>query len=87
MELSLRPDIEKFIAKEVKKGRFASAEEMVTAAILTLKQEELCGDFAPGELNELLAEGERSIEAHGTLDGDAAFRNRRKRRAQRKRGG
>jgi Arc/MetJ-type ribon-helix-helix transcriptional regulator len=85
MQLSLRPDIEKFIAKEVKSGRFASAEDMVTAAILSLKQEELFGDFAPGEMNELLAEGERSIETEGTIDGDTAFRNRRKRRAQRKR--
>ena len=49
---------------------------------LALDQQEQLGDFEPGELDSLLAEGERSIQKHGTIDGDEAFRRRRERRAR-----
>ena len=42
---------------------------------------EVAKHFAPGELDELLKEGEQSIESAGLLDGDEAFRNRQQRRA------
>jgi hypothetical protein len=38
--------------------------------------------WGPGELEVLIAEGERSIEQDGTFDGDEAFLVRRQRRAQ-----
>jgi hypothetical protein len=38
--------------------------------------------FAPGELAALLAEGEASIAALGTMDGETFFRERRKRLAR-----
>lgn len=43
---------------------------------LSLDQQEWLGDFAPGELDELLAEGEQSISQDGTLDGNEAFQLR-----------
>ena len=46
-------------------------------------EEERFGDFAPGELDETLAEGEASIARDGTLDGEAAFQARRQRRPER----
>jgi len=55
---------------------------VVVAAIVALDQEEQFGDFATGELDRLLAEGEQSIEQEGTLDGGKAFRMRRERRAR-----
>ena len=84
MNLSLDPKLQKIIEERVKSGQYASAEDVVAAALLTLDQQERFGDFGPKELDELLAEGERSIEGQGTLDGDDAFRLRQNRRASKK---
>jgi Arc/MetJ-type ribon-helix-helix transcriptional regulator len=81
MNLLLNSNVQKLIDERVKSGKYATPEDVVTAAILTLEQQERIGDFEPGELDELLREGERSIEQEGTLDGDKAFRMRRERRA------
>ena len=39
----------------------------------------------PSEMERLLAEGERSLETEGSLDGDEAYRQRCERRGQRRR--
>jgi Arc/MetJ-type ribon-helix-helix transcriptional regulator len=78
----MRPCTHKLIDQHVKSGKYATPEEVVAAAILALDQEEQFGDFEPGEVDRLLAEGERSIEQEGTLDGDEAFRMRRQPRAR-----
>ena len=83
MNVSLRPEIAKRVNQRVKSGKFASPEEVVTAAILALDQQEQLGEFEPGELNRLLAEGEENIEKHGALDGERAYINRRARRRKR----
>jgi len=77
MELSLNPEVQKLIDERVRSGKFATPEDVVTAAILTLDHQEQFGDFETGELDDLLAEGERSIEQEGTLDGEEARRVRR----------
>jgi putative addiction module CopG family antidote len=81
MNLSLDPEVQKLIDERVKSGRYATPEEVVAAALLTLDQQEWLSDFARGELDELLAEGERSITEEGTLDGHEALQLRRARRA------
>ena len=81
MNLSLDPKLQKLIDERVKSGKYARPEDVVAAALLTLDQQERFGDFAMGELDVLLAEGERSIAKDGTLDGDEAFRMRQARRA------
>lgn len=80
MELALKPGVIQRIADRVKSGKYGSAEDVIAAAIMTLDQQERMGDFASGELERLLEEGERSIAQEGTLDGDEAFRNRKARR-------
>ena len=80
MNLALTPDMQKLIDERVKAGKYATPEDVVAAALITLDQQERFGDFAPGELDDLLREGEQSIERDGTLDGDEAFRKRRERR-------
>jgi antitoxin ParD1/3/4 len=84
MNLSLDPKLQKLIEERVKSGRYATAEDVVAAALLTLDQQERFGDFVPGELDELLAEGEQSIKEDRTLDGEEAFRLRKTRRASKK---
>jgi Arc/MetJ-type ribon-helix-helix transcriptional regulator len=81
MQLSLKPRVQKLIEKRLKSRKYASAEDVVTAALLSLEQQEQFGDFEPGELDKLVAEGERSLVEEGPLDGDKAYRARLKRRA------
>jgi Arc/MetJ-type ribon-helix-helix transcriptional regulator len=76
MILSLKPDVQKFIEERVTSGKYSTPEDVVAAAIMALDQQEQFSDFQTGELGNLLAEGERSIEQEGTLDGDEAFRLR-----------
>lgn len=82
MDLSLDPQVKKLIEERVQSGRYASAADVVAAALATLDQEERLGDFAQGELDDLLVEGEQSIAQEGTMDGDEAFRARQERRAR-----
>jgi antitoxin ParD1/3/4 len=83
MDLSLTPDVQHLIDQRVRSGKYATPEDVVAAALISLAQQEESSNFAPGELDELLAKGERSIEQEGTLDGDKAFQRRRERRQQR----
>ncbi|MBY0526765.1 MAG: hypothetical protein K2R98_25460 [Gemmataceae bacterium] len=76
MNLSLTAEVQKLIDDRVKSGKYATREDVVAAAILTLDQQEHLGDFGIGELDALLVEGERNIEQEGTLDGDEAYRKR-----------
>jgi len=80
MNVSLKPDVQKLIDERVNSGEYSSPEEVVEAAVLALDQLENFGDFEAGELDRLLAEGERSLERDGTLDGDDAFQRRVQRR-------
>jgi Arc/MetJ-type ribon-helix-helix transcriptional regulator len=82
MNLTLSADLRQLIDERVKAGKYATPEDVVAAAMLSLDQQEQFGDFAPGELDELLAEGERSIESDGTLVGQKAYQERRQRRAR-----
>jgi len=82
MNLSLPEEIQKLIEKRVKSGEYRTPEDVVAAAVQSFDAQKGFGDFEPGEMDALLAEGERSIEQEGTLDGDEAFRQRRQRRAR-----
>ena len=83
MTLRITKEMKRLIEKQMRGGRYDSPEQVVLAALgnLQLKQ---AGDFAPGELDELLAEGEASIKSYGTTDSEASFEARRARRARRR---
>ena len=84
MNLSLDAESQKFIEERVKAGGYPSPEDVVRSALAVLKQQEQWGDFAPGELERLLAEGEESIEREGTIDGEEVFADLRRRSAERR---
>ena len=65
------------IEERMKRGGYASPDELAAAALASLDQHECFGDFEPGELARLLAEGETSGEF---FDGDEALAARRRRR-------
>ena len=70
MNLTLDENVGKLINDRVKSGQYASAEDVVVAALHSLDNDETFGDFAPGELDALLAEGEASGPP---LDGTAVL--------------
>ena len=80
MTLTLPPRIQQLIDERVRSGKYSTPEDVIAAAIATLDQQERFADWAPAELDALLADGERSIIEEGTLDGDDAFRLRQERR-------
>lgn len=85
MQLSLNPEIQKYINDRVSSGQYASPEDVVTAAISALeKSEQHPMEFAPGELNELLVEGEQSLKEEGAMDIEEAFRMMREEHARRR---
>ena len=81
MHLAIDPEMQRLIDEKLRTGQYRSAEDVVRAGLAALKQQDSSGDFHPGELDAVLAEGERSITEHGTLNADEALRARRERRA------
>jgi Arc/MetJ-type ribon-helix-helix transcriptional regulator len=70
MNVTFGPETRKLIEDRMKRGGYATPEEVVLAGLALLEREEDYGDFAPGELNELLAEAERSGEP---IDAEQVF--------------
>jgi Arc/MetJ-type ribon-helix-helix transcriptional regulator len=79
MKLDLDRKTQKLIEERMRDGRYDSPEDVVRAALGSLISQEQFGDFAPGELDRLLEEGEESIRRHGTQDGKAVFKKLRQR--------
>lgn len=78
MNVSLGADAERIIRDKLKSGRYQSAEDVILAALRKLEPaaEE---DFAAGELDRLLAEGENSIREEGTVSAEEVFVELRRR--------
>jgi antitoxin ParD1/3/4 len=68
------PRLQKLIDDRVKSGKYGSAEEVMAAALFSLEQQESVGDFAPGELDALIAVGTKQVDNDELLDGEAVFR-------------
>jgi Arc/MetJ-type ribon-helix-helix transcriptional regulator len=69
-----KPDLEKFLEDQIKAGRFDSAEDLVAAAVARLQFDVSEGEFDPGELEALVAEGEADIRRGDVIDSGEAFR-------------
>jgi len=85
MELSLKPKVFRLIENELRSGKYASADDLVQAGMAALKQQQSWGDFAPGELDQLIRQGERSIKREGTVAGEEVFADLRRRSQSRHR--
>jgi putative addiction module CopG family antidote len=84
MKLTLDAESQKLIEDRIKAGDYSTPEDVVRAALVALKQQEEWGDFAPGELERLLAEGEESIEREGTVSADEVFADLQRRSDERR---
>ncbi len=55
MQVSLSPQVEKLVENQLKAGRFASADEVIEAAIVQLAKYDDAADWEPAELDDLRA--------------------------------
>jgi antitoxin ParD1/3/4 len=83
MNVSLTPELEKFVEKEVRSGLYQTASEVVRAGLRRLKEErEARLRGVPATLEELEARLLQSVESldtnHG-MKGEAVFSQLRKR--------
>ncbi|MFN0136296.1 MAG: hypothetical protein ACKVS9_09290 [Phycisphaerae bacterium] len=84
MELKLDRKLTALVQRKVRPGQYASAEDVVASGLGSLIADERFGDFAAGELDALIDEGEASIAANGTLDGEKAYLQRKRWQARRR---
>lgn len=70
MDLVLSPETQKLLEQRMSRGGYKTPEEAVRAGLAYLEQQEQTGDFAPGELNRLLAEADADIERGDLIDGE-----------------
>lgn len=82
MNVSIRADLQDFVDEKVRSGLYSTPEDVIRAGLIALKQQESFGDFAADELQDLIAEGERSLSDSGALDAETALQARRALRNQ-----
>lgn len=83
MNVSLRPELRRFVERGVRSGRFRSASEALNAGLRLLREEERWRD----DVKQKLEEGWAEAEAGLLLDGPTVMRElraglRRKRRVR-----
>lgn len=86
MTITLTTKAQKLLNERLRSGRYANTGEVVLAALASLKRQEELGDFAAGELEQLVADGERSIRTDGVVPSDEVFASLRQRARTMRRG-
>jgi Arc/MetJ-type ribon-helix-helix transcriptional regulator len=71
MSVALNPETLRLIEERMRRGGYASADDVVRAALASLDQQ---ADFEPGELDWLLAVADAEIDRDELLDGEEVFR-------------
>ncbi len=83
MNISLTPDLEKFVEKEVESGLYQTASEVIRAGLRRLKEDQPVRlPQTPKTLDELETQLARSLDRLDRgegVDGEAVFRRLRKR--------
>lgn len=79
MHVSLPSELQRFVDEQLASGTYATTEDVLQAAVALLRQSERFGDFAAGELDGLLAEGERMLENQAPIEGEVVFNQLRHR--------
>jgi hypothetical protein len=86
MDVSLKPELERLIADEVKSGRSADPAEFLDKAVYHyLVARDLGEEYSREEIEEKIARGLAQAERGETVDGEAAFRDLRAFAAERRR--
>lgn len=86
MDVTLKPELEKLIADEVKSGRSSNPDEFLNRAVYHyVVARDLGEEYTPEEIDTMIAEGLEDIEQGNTVDGEEAFRRLRSYSAERRR--
>ena len=73
MNVSLPDRVRKLIEARLRSGQYATAEDVISAAVVHLDQHEQLAAPGAKELDALIAEGEADIERGDVLDLDEVF--------------
>lgn len=73
MNVSLTPELERFIVDHVASGQYRSASEVVREGLRLLQEREREQEAKLAALRAAVAEGIDSIERDGGIPGDEAF--------------
>ena len=68
--VSLTKELDRFVARSVKRGRYANASDVVRSALRLLEQEEREFEEKMTALRKAIAEG----DASGSIDGEEFFK-------------
>src|SRR4030095_10866409 len=86
MNVTLKPELEKLVEDEVKSGRSTDPNEFLNKAVYHyVLARDLGEEYAPEEIDRMIAEGLDDIERGNTVDGEEAIRQLRAYTAERRR--
>ena len=78
MNVTLKPELEKLIAAEVKTGRSPDPGEFLNKAVYHyVLARDLGQEYIPEEIDRMISEGLDDAERGDTIDGEEAFRQLR----------
>ncbi len=85
MNLKLRPEVERFIEKEIQSGRSTNREEFLDKAVFHyVVARDLGEDYTREEIEEKIARGLAQADRGEAISGDEAFRRLRAHSAERR---
>ena len=85
INVSLTPELERFVEARVSTGRYQSASEVVREGLRLLEERELAREAARTELQAKIAAGWADLEAGHVHDGEEVFRELEVRSTDRRR--
>jgi antitoxin ParD1/3/4 len=86
MDVTLKPELEKLVEDEVKSGRSTDPNEFLNKAVYHyVLARDLGENYAPEEIDHMIAEGLDDIERGDIIDGEEALRQLRAHSAERRR--
>ena len=73
MTIELDMKMRRMIERRVRAGQYPTAEDVLRASLAALEEQEQFGEFEPGEPDELIAEGERSLMGRRAIPAGKVF--------------
>lgn len=71
MNVSLSPDLEQLVERQVMTGRYTSASDVVREALRQMDERDRAWTLQAGDIREKIAVGMASLRAGDGVDGDA----------------
>ncbi len=73
MTVTLPSDVQKFVEEQIAAGAYATAEDVLRAAVASLSIPHTHGDFEPGELDAILERATKRYRENGGRPADEVF--------------